>query len=180
MRRGFKTESNEHAVRLRRELQLKDHDPLCPWKVAGHLEIPIIALSELTPFEPEAVAYLSGPGKEFLSAVTIFVGRYGRRRLIIHNDSHSEPRQSANIAHELSHAILGHPATAYSERDNDAEDEASWMGPNLLVSNQAAWHIVRIRMSSASAQSLYKVSAPLLQMRLNMSGANKQRRRTSS
>lgn len=179
MRRGFKTESNEHAVSLRRELKLKAHDPLCPWKVAGHLEIPIIALSELTSFESKAVAYLSGPGKKFLSAVTIFVGRYGRRRLIFHNDSHSKPRQAANIAHELSHAILCHPATSHSDRDEDAEEEASWMGPTLLVSNQAAWHIVGTGMSAETAQDLYNVSDRLLQMRLNMSGANKQRRRSN-
>ncbi|HEY2416158.1 MAG TPA: ImmA/IrrE family metallo-endopeptidase [Pirellulaceae bacterium] len=171
LRRGFKTEANSHAVALRREMQLDDHAPLCPWRLAAYLDVPVIPLSDLKAVEPLAVRYLAGKGRGLFSAVTIFVGRYGRRRMVFHNDAHTKSRQAANLAHELAHAILCHPPTPPFAIDQIAEDEAKWLGPTLLVPDQAALHIVETRMPAGSAESLYGVSASLLQMRLNVSGA---------
>jgi hypothetical protein len=171
LRRGFKTEANALAVALRRELQLDDHAPLCPWRLAEHLDIPIGTLSHLRRFEPEGVRYLTAQGKELFSAVTIFVGKHGRKRFIFHNDAHARPRQAANLAHELAHAILCHPPTPPFMPDTVAEEEAQWLGPTLLVPNEAAFHIVKSQMTAHSAQSLYGVSGALLQMRINVSGA---------
>ena len=179
LRRGFKTEANSHAVALRRELQLDVHAPLCPWQLAEYLDVPVIPLSDLRSFEPQAVRYLAGRGREFFSAVTVFVGRHGRKRIILHNDAHARSRQAANLAHELAHAILCHPPTAPFVIDKVAEEEAKWLGPTLLVPDQAALHIVEAGMVVGVATSLYGVSGPLMQMRLNVSGARvrAQRRR---
>lgn len=171
LRRGFKTEANALAVSLRRELRLDGHAPLCPWQLAEHLNVPIGTLSDLRRFEPEGVRYLTAHGRELFSAVTIFVGRRGRKRFVFHNDAHSKPRQAANLAHELAHAILCHPPTPPFMPDPTAEEEAKWLGPTLLVPNEAALHIVETRMPARSAQSLYGVSSALLQMRINVSGA---------
>jgi hypothetical protein len=62
LRRGFKTEANALAVALRRELHLDDHAPLCPWRLAEHLDVPIAALSDLRSFEPDGVRFLMGRG----------------------------------------------------------------------------------------------------------------------
>jgi Zn-dependent peptidase ImmA (M78 family) len=171
LRRGFKTEANAHAVALRRELQLDDHAPLCPWRLAKYLDVPVVALSDLKSFEPRGVLYLAGKGRSLFSAVTIFVGRHGRKRVIFHNDAHVKSRQAANLAHELAHAILCHPPTRPFVIDKVAEEEAKWLGPTLLVPDQAALHIVETRMAAHFAESLYGVSSRLLQMRLNVSGA---------
>jgi hypothetical protein len=181
LRRGFKTEANGHAVSLRRELELDVHAPLCPWKLAGYLEIPIVTLSSVAEYEPAAAKYLMGRGKQYFSAVTIFVGKYGRRRVVFHNDKHAPCRQAANLAHELAHAILCHPPTPPFEHDPVAEEEASWMGPTLLVSNEAALHIVTTKLTGPQAQQMYNISPDLLQMRLNVSGARirHQRRRNT-
>ena len=98
LRRGFKSEANAHVVRLRRELGLEDHAPLCPWSLAKHLCVPVIPLSGLAKYEPSAAWYLTGKGKGLFSAVTIFVGRRGRRRIILHNDHHAKTRQAATDA----------------------------------------------------------------------------------
>src|SRR5689334_8571553 len=111
LRRGFKAEANAHAVALRSELRLEAHAPLCPWRLADYLELPVIPLSALRQYEPDGVRYLAGSGRDLFSAVTIFVGRHGRKRVVVHNDSHARPRQAANLAHELGHAILCHPPT---------------------------------------------------------------------
>jgi hypothetical protein len=171
LRRGFKAEANAHSLALRRELELQHHAPLSPWRLAEFLEVPVIPLSDLAPRAPAGVKHLLGKGQECFSAVTIFVGRHGRRRAIFHNDSHSMARQAANLAHELAHAILGHAPTPHFQIHSVEEEEAKWLGPTLLIPNEAALHIVESKMSMDSAAELYGVSRRLLEMRLNVSGA---------
>lgn len=182
LRRGFKREANACAVAVRQELRLQAHEPLCPWTLAKYLDVPVVPLSELKSYEIESVRFLTGIGRDLFSAVTIFIGRHGRKRLILHNDSHARCRQAANLAHELAHALLCHPPTPPFIPDPVAEDEAKWLGPTLLVPDEAALHIVTSQLAASAAQSLYGVSGPLLQMRLNVSGARvrMQRRRKYS
>lgn len=171
LRRGFKSEANGHAVALRRELRLQPVDPLCPWRLAEHLEIPVVPLTALEVYEPVAIRYLLGKGQNYFSAVTIFGGRYGRRRVILHNDGHARTRQAANLAHEVAHAVLCHPPTPPFDPDPTAEAEAEWLGPTLLVSEDAALHIAAHKMTAETAAPLYRVSVPLMRMRLNVTGA---------
>lgn len=171
LRRGFKTEANAHALTMRRELRLDPHDALCPWRLAEHLNVPVITLSQVEPFEPVGVRYLKGTGSELFSAVTIFVGRHGRKRLVVHNDGHAKTRQAANLAHELAHAILGHPPTAPFFPDATAEAEAHWLGPTLLVSEEAALLVAEQKLAPDAAARIYGVSPSLLIMRLNVTGA---------
>ncbi len=68
LRRGFKAEANYLARMLRSELGLLFKAPLNPWKLAEHLEIPILTLSEMRESVPLAVHYLSTRGNdEFFS-----------------------------------------------------------------------------------------------------------------
>jgi hypothetical protein len=55
--------------------------------------------------------------------------------------------------------------------DPTLEEEANWLGPALLISDEAAVYIVRQRMSLHDASNFYGVSEKLLTMRLNVSGA---------
>lgn len=109
LRRGFKSEAARLANEVRRDLGLGPLDRLDPRRLAQHLEIPIIALSELGSAHEDAGYLLSAEPNAF-SAVTVF---NGHRRIIVHNDSHSESRQNSNLSHELSHPLLLHePAPA--------------------------------------------------------------------
>ncbi len=177
LRRGFKKETNEYAKELRGELNKEPFEPLCPRELADFLLIPVLELSQLD--EEAAVQYLTVTNQEVFSAVTVF---NGRKRLIVHNNSHHPRRQAANIAHELSHAILDHsptpPFTDSGERFLNTEiqkmeNEANWMGPALLISEEAALHIVRKKIPMADAVELYGVSKQLIQMRINVTGARK-------
>jgi len=178
LRRGFKKETNEYAKEFRAELRKKPFESLCPWSLAEHLSIPILKLSQLNDVEG-AIQYLTLINQEVFSAVTVF---NGRKRLIVHNDSHHPRRQAANISHELSHAILGHsptpPFTDSGERFlntkiQELENEANWMGPALLISEEAALYIVSKKMPLHEAVTLYGVSQQLIQMRINVTGAKK-------
>ena len=177
LRRGFKSEADQYAREMRDELDLTKHAPLCPWQLASHLEIPIVPLSALRLAAPMAIDYLMRRGSADFSAVTIFCGQHGCKRLVCHNDGHAKTRQAANIAHELSHAILGHPATKPFEVDAIAEEEAKWMGPAILVSQDCAVHIVRCNKAIDVAAIEYGVSETLMRMRLNVTGVLKRARR---
>jgi IrrE N-terminal-like domain len=172
LRRGFKAEANAHSIEMRRELRLQKHDPLCPWQLAEYLEIPLLPLSALGKAVPGPIRFLMGPiGRDLFSAVTIFVGRHGHKRAICHNDGNAKTRQAADISHELAHALLLHPPTPPFEIDPIAEEEAKWLGPSLLVSEDAALHIAKRKLAIADAAKTYGVSEKLMRMRLNVTGA---------
>lgn len=182
LRRGFKTEANWLARNVREDMGIAPHLPLCPWKLAGHLGFPVVALSDYAESEPDAVGYLqSGAGQKDFSAITL---HQGSARLIIHNDAHGEKRQASNIAHELAHGILLHPAKPPLDTEGaryyDAiiEAEANWLGPALLVSEEAAMHIARLGLTITKASDVYKATEEVVRMRLNVTNAFGRVRRT--
>lgn len=174
-RRGFKSEANWYAREMRRELGVAPHGALCPWRLAEHLDFPLYELSSLAAAAPEVVRYFrSAKGQSEFSAITLFDGPH---RWIVHNDAHDRKRQAADIAHELAHGLLLHPpkppldATGSRHYDADREAEANWLGPALLVSDEAAVFIARQRHSPARASDIYGASVEVVRMRLNVSGA---------
>jgi Zn-dependent peptidase ImmA (M78 family) len=167
-RRGFKAEANRIALRIREEMGLDAIAPIDPAAVCARFEIQLIKLSEVDPNCP-----LLRNSSEF-SALTV---PRGHVTAIIHNDRHHPHRQRSNICHELSHCFLGHkctpPLTEGGNRTHDGgiEAEANFLAGVLLVSNEAAIHIVREGLVS-QAQGLYGVSGPMLTYRLRVSGAH--------
>jgi Zn-dependent peptidase ImmA (M78 family) len=174
LRRGFKKEANDYAKELRLELGINPHEPLSPWELAKHLGIPVSPLSEFGNENPKAVKYLKEKNQDCFSAITVFDGS---RRLIVHNDAHHPYRQAANIAHELSHGILGHPATEVFNEigcrnfNTEIEEEANWLGPALLISEEAALYIAKHQMSVDEASEYYCASKQVVNMRVNATNA---------
>lgn len=176
LRRGFKVEANGWSRDLRRELGLPAEGPMCPRQLCDHLGLPLIELSKLEA-NPRYIAFFTGgPGRREFSAVTL---QQGGKRWIVHNDGHDRGRQASNIAHEIAHALLRHPVPALLGEDGrrshnpDHEEEANWLGPALLISDEAALFIVQTRMSVSNAAEFYGASRDVVQMRINVSGARK-------
>lgn len=177
LRRGFKSESNRWSRDLRHEMNIRFHDPICPWKLCEHLEIPVISTDFFALYNPEHVLYLySEQGRSEFSALTLDID--GRRH-IIHNSSHNIKRQASNISHEIAHALLMHPIPLMLDKHGnriynvEIEDEANWLGPALLISDEAAMHIVESKMSIHQASDYFSVTKEVIQMRINVSGARK-------
>lgn len=176
LRRGFKNEAELTALELRAEIGLHKTDPLDPWRLASHLEVPIQRLSEFEHEAPSAARYFRAEGESQFSAVTVF---QGTARVIIHNDSHSRARQASDITHELSHALLGHqPSQALDERgcrlwDQTVEDEANWHSGALLIPAPAAWMVAAHGTSLQRAALRYGVSEQMMRYRINVTGAGK-------
>ncbi len=175
LRRGFKSEANRWARELRGELGLRAADPLCPRKLSSFLDIPLTPLSAYSSSNPVDVAYLvSAAGQKEFSAVTY---TEGVRRHIIYNDAHAPLRQNSDLAHEIAHALLQHPThavlTAQGKRhyEREIEEEANWLGPALLISEEAA--LLAARMSIDEASDYFAATRDVVQMRINVSGARK-------
>ncbi len=172
LRRGFKSEANAYAREFRDELSLAHCDPLCPFKLAAHLEVPTVPLQHFANDEPEAYAYLNSKnGQKEFSALTLC---YRTERLIVYNDAHSDGRIASDVAHELSHIILLHPPKPPFDESGSRhysamlEQEANWLGPALLISEEAALKIGRSGFSVPKAASAYGVTQDVMAMRLNV------------
>ena len=176
LRRGFKSEAAALAKEVREELGLGPLDRLNPRHLARYLTVPIVPLSKLSPSSPGARHFLSVEQRAF-SALTVFAGH---RRMVVHNDSHSEARQNSNLAHELAHALLRHePAAALDsstgcrEWNDTKEEEAEWLGGELLVTSDMALAVARGQLTRQQAQKHLGVSEEMLNWRINKTGAAK-------
>ncbi len=174
-RRGFKTEANELVGEIRDELGLSLHDRLEPLLLAEWLEIPVVPLSDFLDAAP-AVSHLLNSEQNVFSAVTVFAGS---SRTIVHNDAHARTRQRSNLSHELAHGLLLHPPTPALDNhgcrhwNQDIEDEANWLAGALLVPEAAALSIAAGRWTISEACQHFGVSQPMIQYRLNATGAAK-------
>lgn len=176
LRRGFKAEANRYALDFRRRLNVPADGPLCPWRLAQSLGVPIENLSDVAKADLRVAYFLGLKGLWEFSGGTFSLGE---KRLVIINDGHTKKRQASDLSHELSHCILKHvpsgQITKLGLRKYDAalEEEANWLGPALLISVEAAISIARRGLSISQASDDYSVTEQIVQMRLNMTGALK-------
>ena len=181
MRHGFKKEANEIALETRKELGLVDYAPLDPLALTDLLGIPVIPLSVFEEESEHCYDHFVNTESDAFSAVTVFDGS---SRVIIHNDSHSLPRQVSNLAHEAAHGLLHHlPAPALSDEgcrnwDEEIENEAAYLAGALLVTENAALHVVREEIPQTIAARHLGISKQMLTYRINVTGARQRVRRS--
>jgi len=184
---GFKAKSNRVALGYRKDLGLAPQDPLDFYALSVLLGIPIVRLSTFSTSHTIEVRQLTRVEPNAFSAVLIPIG--AGQSIILVNDSHSIGRQNNSIGHELSHVILLHPPsysfgeaaiTELSNYDRGIEGEANCLASYLLITDEAAWYIVTSNMPSIKACRIYGVSNPMLQYRLNASGARKRMARAAA
>ena len=175
LRRGFKADATALAAEVRDELGIGPYDRIDPHRLAQHLGVPVVRLSDLVATCRAADHFLT-IAPEMFSAATVFEGR---RRMVVHNDAHSEPRQNSDLAHELSHGLLLHPpipaldvATGCRNWNSTYEDEANWLAGALLVTPEMALATARGRFTLREAQLRLGVSNKMLRWRMNVTGAN--------
>jgi len=167
-KRGFKAEANRIAVRIRQQMGLDEKAPVDPFAICDRFDIRVIPLSAM-----DDRSYFLLRGKSEFSAVTV---PCGLNTAIVHNNSHHPHRQRSNICHELAHCFLGHkhapPLTEDGERSRDGgiEAEANFLAGCLLVTNEAALHILMNRMIII-VPNIYGISKSMLSYRLQVSGA---------
>lgn len=177
LRRGFKAEAERYAEEFREELGIRASHPLDMFLLADHLAIPTLALSQLQG-ELSDLNYrcLTNESKKQFFAVTLCIGN---RRNIVFNDHVAATRQQSDMAHELSHGILGHPASELTNSsggrhyNKTLEAEAACLSGVLLVPRAAAIAIVASNKPPVVAASEFNISLQMMTMRLNQSGAKR-------
>jgi Zn-dependent peptidase ImmA (M78 family) len=177
LRRGFKAEAERYAEEFRVDLGIRPSHPLDMFLLAEHLAIPTLALSRLQG-ELSALNYqcLINESKKQFFAVTLSVGN---RKFIVFNDHVAPTRQQSDMAHELSHAILGHPASELTDEsggrnyNKTLEAEATCLSGVLLVPRAAAIAVVASNKHPHVAANEFNVSPQMMTMRLNQSGAKR-------
>jgi len=175
LRRGFKTEAQSYAVEYRGQLSLRASDPLDMFRLAEHLDVPVHPLSTLkAELSTECYRLMTESTKSPWSGVTL---HFGHRKEIVYNDSHAPTRQQSDLAHELAHVILGHPASELMTEsggrhyNQELEEEAIYFSGILLVPHDAAIAVVYRDISIEVAAQIYNVSPSMMRMRINTSGA---------
>jgi Zn-dependent peptidase ImmA (M78 family) len=178
MRYGFKAEATSLANEVRAELGLGPYNGLDPFRLAEYLEIPVRPLSAVAAVGP--VHFFSVVDTGCFSGLTVFDGH---RRLVVYNDAHAPGRCVSDIAHELSHGLLLHePQPALDQRgfryhDPSIEEEANFLAGALLVTEAAAFRIVRDGVPYPLAAQQLGVSDDMVRYRVNVTGAEKRVRR---
>lgn len=184
MEKGFKARCEQMARTLRAGFSISADAPLPVSRLAQFLRVAVWSISELE-LSPEDTRQLVTVDPDAWSAVTVSSG--GREAIIV-NPQHRGGRFSSDVMHELAHLLLGHePSTVFFVGESrlalrayvgPSEEEANWLAAALLLPRDALVHIARNHMQQAKACAQYGVSRQLLTYRLNVTGVNRQFRRT--
>ncbi len=181
LQRGFKKWCETVALQQRRLLGLSPTDPLDPRALAEHLGIAVWLPADVPGVDAESLRELLHNDRDAWSAVTI---RLGAQHVIILNSSHSGGRPAGDLAHELSHVLIGHvPARVditedgflmLNTFDRKQEDEAAWLAGCLLLPRDALMFVRRGQLDTRTAAQRYGVSQDLFGYRLRMTGVDTQ------
>jgi Zn-dependent peptidase ImmA (M78 family) len=178
---GFKANANRIALGLRRQMGVAETDPIDLSRLAERLGLSVVPISNFASVCPESLEQLVRKDAGAFSALLLPVGN--GRRIILHNDTNSRGRRNSDLAHEISHALLAHPprslfnGSGCRHFDPDMESQANCLAGHILISNEAARHIVYSRLDLGAACAAYGVSRDMMEFRLNASGARKQHQR---
>jgi len=182
-RRGFKTWSEQTALRARQKLKLSASSPLDPLRLAELLGVFVLQPSDLPDLGEEVRLRLASVHRDCWSAITVSDGSC---HLIVVNSSHAKSRLNSSLAHEIAHIILGHEPSmmfmsstsgmALRTYNEEQEEEANWLGGCLLLPREALMLIRRIGRSDEDACSEYGVSSAMLRFRFNVTGVDAQLR----
>ncbi len=150
MRRGVKIEARKLALELRAELGLDAYEQFDPYALADEYGIRVFRLGELSEDQAarEAAAHYTQGHSAVFSAALVPIGH---KRFILDNDGHDPRRRRNSVSHEMSHLVLEHEFSqvlltsdgcpAFSQ---DKEQEADWLGGELLIPYDAAERAARL------------------------------------
>lgn len=180
--RGFRAKCNRLAIGLRHQLGLPSHAPLSMTMLCKKLGLPLVPLSSFSATHDEQVKELKRRGD--FSAMLLPID--DATKIILFNDHSTPGRINSDIAHEASHEMLLHPPQSTFNEDGERnydqaiEDEANCLAQRLLITDQAAYHVVTSAMASRVACDTYGVSMAMLEFRLSASGAKIRCRRRAA
>lgn len=178
LRRGFKSEAEEIAKRVRAELGMSAAQSVAPEVLAELLGIEVRAGDELIPLE--RFVELKQLQDDAFSACTFRPS--ADRVVVVYNPLSAESRRRSDLAHELAHVLLDHELSrietlgdvTFLSCDTTQEEEAVWLSGCLLLPR--ALLLAEVRRGSSEKEIARKcgVSEGMARYRLNVTGVVKQ------
>lgn len=180
---GFKQYAVDLTIKVRGRLGLSPFERLDARQLAGLYGLPIVPFDQL-PAAAATIRHYSVTNATRLSGMLITVAG---QQVILINTAHCDERIASTIAHEVSHCLLCHRSTlrltgedGCLSGDPDQEEEAAWLGGELLVPRAAARRLVFDGVDEDEAAALYGVSAEMVRWRMNICGAKQMQQRAGS
>ena len=181
LRRGFKSECERLAERIREATHLSTGAPVSPQTLAQHLDVELIAGDDLLP--ASRFEELRELQDDAFSACT-FQPTDGRT-VVVYNPLSSDGRRNSDVAHELAHILLGHELSrvetigdsTFLSCDPRQEEEATWLAGCLLLPRDLLLAEVRHRSTAAAIAKKYGVTQAMATFRINVTGVLRQARR---
>ncbi len=181
--RGFKAKAERTALEFREKLELDKHAPLCGFKLAEHLSIPVHTPDQIFPPGTNLNDLVGTKSKDQgWSALTMVTGN--NNKIIIHNHLHAPTRQQSNLMHELAHLICDHkhPETIHNiklpffmrDYDKQQEEEANYLGSALQITREGLLWALKKRMEIAEIAEHYNASEKMVTLRINSTGVKRQ------
>ena len=178
LRRGFKSEAERIAKRVRTGLGLSDVDPVAPELIAEFLGIEVRSGDELLP--RERFEYLEDIQPGSFSACTL--QPTPDRVVVVHNPVSPKTRQKSDVAHELAHTLLGHELSSvqrlgdltFLSCDLVQEEEAAWLSGCLLLPRALLLAEVRRGAGASDIARKHGVSEKMAKYRLDVTGVVRQ------
>ena len=178
LRRGFKSEAERIARRVRVDLGLSAAEPVAPELIAELLGIEVRAGDELLP--RERFQELEDIQPDAFSACTLRPSL--DRVVVVHNPLSPKTRQKSDVAHELAHMLLDHELSrvqrlgdiTFLSCDPVQEEEAAWLSGCLLLPRALLLAEVSRGAGAEEIARKHGVSERMAQYRLDVTGVVRQ------
>jgi hypothetical protein len=178
LRRGFKSEAERIARRVRVDLGLSAAEPVAPELIAELLGIEVRAGDELLP--RERFQELEDIQPDAFSACTLRPSL--DRVVVVHNPLSPKTRQKSDVAHELAHMLLDHELSrvqrlgdiTFLSCDPVQEEEAAWLSGCLLLPRALLLADVSRGAGAEEIARKHGVSERMAQYRLDVTGVVRQ------
>ncbi len=183
MQRGFKTRAEGIADDTRQKMDLKPSEPIDAEVLAKFVKADLRSAGDLTSIAKLETLDELQPGA--FSACTFTIGG---RHVIVFNPLASLGRRNSDIAHEVSHIILGHDVkTAYTigsltffTCDPEQEQEANWLAGCLLLPRRLLFTLAKRGLTANDIADRCEVSVQMAEYRLRATGITRQLRATKN
>jgi Zn-dependent peptidase ImmA (M78 family) len=181
VRRGFRAEAERISVAIRTDLGIGVGDPL-PLEAAARVrKVEVVSAADLV--DLERLVELERIQAFAFSACTF---ELDGKAVIVFNPLRSLPRQHSDVAHELSHLLLGHALTEIREVAGlpfrtcrpDQEEEATTLGGTLLLPRPLLLRAIRRGMGVDDVARTYSVTPEMARFRINTTGVIRQLERS--
>jgi hypothetical protein len=170
---GFKQYAVDLGLTVRAKLGLTAFDRLDLAALAAHYKVPVLGFDQLG-CPAEALRHFTG---ERWRGVSGYLLPVDGEMAVVFNPSHPKSRIRSTITHEFAHLILNHEFSVLvtgeegcAFGDEDQEDEAKWLGAELLLPREAAKRAVLRGVSLEQLSENFDVSVELARWRMNVCG----------